>query len=607
MSTYHIAFLLLLLSIVPIWSKGSSNQNFTSNESQAQIDSLPTVNSSSNHSLVCSNDHPCPPALFCEEGKCKCGHYPYDIIKCDEDKGTSAVLDCHCASIIEGKKVTVAGACVYNCENYCANSEDLVYHPLLKNDTICSSFNRTGALCGMCLPEHYPMAYSFNLTCIPCSNIGWNWGRYIMAAYLPLTIFCFFVFFFQINIITSHLYPVIWYSQTISVPALSRILLLSSHTQPSYLGIKIMLSLYGIWNLDFFKPFYSDICLGLGLLPTLALEYAIAMYPFILMAISYLLINLYDKNYRVIVIMWKPFRTIFFLFKKNWNMRTSLIDSYATFFLLSNVKFISVTVDLLIPTKVYELHNNSYNYTWGLYYSGEMKYFGKEHLLYAIIAMIVSVVFIILPITVLALYPFAFFQKCLNCIPVRWHILHTFMDSFTGCYKNGTEPGTRDYRWFIAVFFSLRLFLFLIYAFVHTTAYFILAAISIMLLVILIANVQPFKQPLAHYSKINITFFTLLALFSVTICGLDITSIKVHQLSILFYIIIGIFLVLPLVYAVILVTYWIFSRRQFGLKLANKVRAWRNGYRGLDDDTDNLIDSIERAPEYNTKSLTSYS
>ena len=132
--------------------------------------------------------------------------------------------------------------------------------------------------------------------------------------------------------------------------------------------------------------------------------------------------------------MWKPFKAIFFLFKKNWNIRSSLIDSYATFFLLSNVKFLSVTLDLLIPTKVYELHNNSYNYTWGLYYSGEMKYFGKEHLLYAIIAMIVSVVFN-LPITVLALYPFAFFQKFLNCIPVRWHILHTFMDSFTGCYK----------------------------------------------------------------------------------------------------------------------------------------------------------------------------
>ena len=181
------------------------------------------------------------------------------------------------------------------------------------------------------------------------------------------------------------------------------------------------------------------------------------------------------------------------------------------------------------------------------------------------------------------------------------------MDSFTGCYKNGTEPGTRDCRWFIAVFFSLRLLLFLIYAFVRTAAYFIFAAISILLIIILIANVQPFKQPLAHYSKINITFFTLLALFSVTICGVNIANIKVYQLSTLFYFIIGVFMVLPLVYAVVLVAYQIFYHRQFGLKLASRIRTWRNGYRGLDDDTDNLIGSIERTPEYNTKSLTSYS
>ena len=53
----------------------------------------------------------------------------------------------------------------------------------------------------------------------------------------------------------------------------------------------------------------------------------------------------------------------------------------------------------------------------------------------------------------------------------------------------------------------------------HAAAYF--AAISILLLVILIANVQPFKQPLAHYSKIN---FTLLALLSVIVCGLEYQS-----------------------------------------------------------------------------------
>ena len=29
-------------------------------------------------------------------------------------------------------------------------------------------------------------------------------------------------------------------------------------------AIKVLLSLYGIWNLDFFRPFYTDICLEIG-------------------------------------------------------------------------------------------------------------------------------------------------------------------------------------------------------------------------------------------------------------------------------------------------------------------------------------------------------
>ena len=31
--------------------------------------------------------------------------------------------------------------------------------------------------------------------------------------------------------------------------------------------------------------------------------------------------------------------------------------------------------------------------------------------------------------TILMLYPFKLFQKMLNALPIRWYILHTFVDS----------------------------------------------------------------------------------------------------------------------------------------------------------------------------------
>ena len=165
---------------------------------------------------------------------------------------------------------------------------------------------------------------------------------------------------------------------------MARLEILSIRTQISDSEfLKIFLTLHGIWNLDFFRPFYSDICLGIGFLPTLALDYAIAVYPLLLMVVIYLLVKLYDENYRVIVFLWKPFKIIFSFFKRNWNIRSSLIDSFATFFLLSNIKFLSVTFDLLAPVPIYKLLQSGYNQTWGLYSVGDIEYFGKEHLPYA--------------------------------------------------------------------------------------------------------------------------------------------------------------------------------------------------------------------------------
>ena len=538
----------------------------------------------------------CPPGLFCNSNRtCKCAHYPYpdDIIKCDEEKGTSVILDCYCATFDDSKNVTQVGACMYNC-NKNKSDNDNVYDSLTRNNLMitCSSFNRAGALCGRCLPEHYPLAYSFNLTCIKCPHVGWNWGRYIMAAYLPLTLFCFFVLFFEINVVTSHLHPVIWCSQSLSTSALSRMMFLHTGLQklPIYMIIiKTTLSLYGVWNFDFFRPFYSDICLGIGFLPTLALDYVIAVYPLLLMAITYLLVNLYDKNYRFIVAMWKPFRASFSFFKKNFDVRTSIIDSCVTFFYLSSVKFLSVTFDLLVPTPVYELHQDGYDYTFGLYYSGDIEYFGKEHLPYATLAIIISIVFVVLPLTVLALYPFSFFQKFLNCTPVRRHVLHTFMDSFQGVYKDGTEPGTRDCRWFAAVFFLVRVISFVAYAFAHNIIFFYLSAILFILIVLLIVNVQPFKAPVAHYSKINATFFSFLIFIDIVVCGWDAAGIKVHQFLQVFDVLFIFAALVPFLYTSLMILHWIYSHSELRSWLA---RFRRRGYDLINGNGKELCDTM---------------
>lgn len=292
------------------------------------------------------------------------------------------------------------------------------------------------------------------------------------------------------------------------------------------------------------------------------------------MIISYLFIVLYDKNYRVITIIWSPFRVLLSLFKNDWDIRTSIIDSFATFIFLSNVKILSVSFDMLIATRVYQLYGDHYNYTLNLLYAGNLAYFGKEHLPFAILAILVLCVSVLLPIIFLALYPLRLFQKLLNVFPVRWYILHTFMDSFQGCYKDGTQPGTRDCRWCVSLFFVVRLLQFILYSQTDHIIFLVLSVMVLILYATLIATIQPFKQSVAHYNVINIVLLQFLTLFSITAIMINFSTFMAPQFLPFLYMLGVFFGLIPLLYVVGMLAYWIYVQRR---NIFQRLRAWRNG------------------------------
>ena len=272
----------------------------------------------------------------------------------------------------------------------------------------------------------------------------------------------------QINVVSSRFQGFLFYSQIISWPAMVRVLFLSTYgnqhsKKVGNTAAHSLATFYGIWNLDFFRSMNFGICLGTDTLQTLVLDLIVGAYPLLLMVVSYILIELYDRNFRPLVIVWKPFRTLFGLFWENWDLRTSLIDVFVTAFLLTNVKFQSVSFDLLTASIVYQ-RNTTGNWTHSirLYYDATVPYFGSRHLPYGIVGLIVVLLFAILPVLLLVLYPFRCFQKLLNLFPFRWYILHTFVDSFYGSYKDGTQPGTRDCRWFASLFILSRFSIMLV-------------------------------------------------------------------------------------------------------------------------------------------------
>ena len=280
--------------------------------------------------------------------------------------------------------------------------------------------------------------------------------------------------------------------------------------------------------------------------------------------------------------MCTPFRILLSLFTNNWDIKTSLIDAFATFFFLSNFKFLSISFDFLAPVNVYQLYQD--NYTLGLFYSADVDYFGKEHLPYAILAMAFLLVFFVFPVAILALYPFQIFQKLLNIFPIGWYIpyIHTFVDAFQGCYKDGTQPGTCDCRWFVSVFFISRCCQFIVFAMVSNI---MALPLSVMISVVqstLFVALQPFKSSVAHYNVINAVFIHFAILIGVIIIGVDFAVVLSPEYAPFLKGVATVVAIIPPLYLLALGSYWIYKQKKSGPGIVQRLRAWRRGYELLE-------------------------
>ena len=171
---------------------------------------------------------------------------------------------------------------------------------------------------------------------------------------------------------------------------------------------------YGIWNLDFFQYFFPLFCISSDMrtLHMLALEYVVAIYPLLLTVVIYLCIQMYDNGVRLMVCVWRPFHVCFARFRRKWDLKGSVIHTFATFLLLSYSKLLTVSYSLLGTT---ELYNNRVERVGPvvLYNNASIEYFSRQHLPFAMLAICVLLMFVLLPLSPLPPFPVAIFPGLL--------------------------------------------------------------------------------------------------------------------------------------------------------------------------------------------------
>ena len=433
----------------------------------------------------------------------------YHIVKYHNSNCSNKVdvLRCYCLSADTNNAPSAIthygiGTCMYGC--FRTNNIETEYYTVHFKDLtkgVCANFNREGLLCGQCIANHSPAVYSFSMRCVECQNVSlWKHTLlYITVAYGPLTVFLFTIIFFTVSVNSAPLYGLIFLGQYISCSIHMRWFTIMSEegSIPSY-SYKILGTVYGIWNLDFFRSVYPPFCLhpSLNTLQVMSLDYFIAAYPLIIIIVLYSLVELHSRDCRPIVAIWKPFYYCFARFRYNLNIRTSLVDAFGTFFTLSYVKALSVTTDIMIYSRVWSDRNIT---STNMYFDGTMHFFKGNHIAFAIVGILITFVFNILPLTLIIIYSFPKLQYIIHCFPVSLqNAVYPFMDNLLSCYKDGTN-GTRNCRYFAIVYPIARVLLLTALCLVKNTFYYPESLYVILITTFLILVIRPYKSELYNF------------------------------------------------------------------------------------------------------------
>ena len=241
------------------------------------------------HSEV--NNGSCLDTWFVPVGNsCVCGDTHHGIVSCDNVTRDVGVADCYCITFDSTRNTAVLGACLFNCVNVSKAYSDSIYHHVPRdvgrnddNNSVCGYLHRQGTLCGQCMDEYYPAAYSYTFECIECHSLQlFYWLFYIAVAYLPLTVFVVFILVFRVSVVSPKLYGMISMTQNLIIPLNICVFIESAkHDYVVNITTKTVITVMGPWNLDFFRVLLPDICLHISSSLVIALDYLIAIYPMI--------------------------------------------------------------------------------------------------------------------------------------------------------------------------------------------------------------------------------------------------------------------------------------------------------------------------------------
>ena len=450
------------------------------------------------------DDSQCPPWFVYNPTteQCECFKSPRTdrIVKCTEEGPLLRLGYCMTYESGEGIFVSPCNYRIAEAHNITADRYIRLPNNITElNEYMCAPLNSKGLACSECLDGFGHSIVSREFRCSDCTNAWYGVPLYLFMEFVPITVFYFIILFFQISMTSAPMLAYVFYCQ-IAVSTLLR--LQNNSFEASYTTnfVSIMITFYGFWNLDFFRYILPPFCVSpkLQRIHIVTLYYISASYPLCLIGMTWFFIKLHTCDIKPVTWLWSKLKQCFLKFTSmNFKGKYSLIDVFATFFLLSYAKLLFTTFNILAYVIMYNLNNGTLESTFHVETDPSIVFFSKEHLPFVIISIMIFLVAVIPLTLLLALYPLRGFRSVLFKCRLSNHIitsLNIFVEKFYSCYRDGLNGG-RDMRSLASLYFFLRLIInFIFIDQIPLSASYTFVAILYAGCSLMIAIVQPYKK-----------------------------------------------------------------------------------------------------------------
>ena len=317
------------------------------------------------------------------------------------------------------------------------------------NSVVCGNLSREvkGPLCGRCTNNTGPSVYHVGSRCVPCRPV--NILYYLLLQYLPSTIIFILIIIFRPNIASAPMANYVLFCNYTAFLARAFLLL---YFQPDFINtllMKFVLTLSALWSFDVLIFVSPPLCISQHMEEffTPFLEFFATIYPFTLLWLVYMCINLHTRNFKPVVVVWRLVRRLYVQCYRAWDPTSSMIQAFASLFYLSHAKLMYIVWEAFVWTKdVSDTEKTTKNIN--LFMDPNVPYRSIKHAYLITFSSAVAVFVFLPPLLILVVYPTSLYRKISHWISPKWRLrIKTYVEICQSCFKDGTN-GTRDYRSF---------------------------------------------------------------------------------------------------------------------------------------------------------------